>query len=195
MVRTLKGKKKMNYSNVSSNDQDSDDNIDLQTNTITIPAPMATTAPTTTVNHTGSIKSSLPLQIKSTILLFIEFIIIAAVGSKVFVVLHSNEQEEYEINVASGSEYVYQECRLGDIKKRIGEEIDHYAILFSIYILLRVTYLITATYLHLKHAELRNRKLLFVLCVVNWLIPATFLLYLCFIQLLCSLLGVLRTFP
>lgn len=113
------------------------------------------------------------------LVLFIEFIIVAGVGSKVLMVSYSDTQDEYHLTVASGLNYTYQQCQLDTVNDEISNMIDTYTILYSLFCVFRFGFLLHAAYLAIKYDDDASHCVKFycVGCVINIIIGMACFIY------------------
>ena len=101
--------------------------------------------------------------------LLIEYLTVAAIGSKVLFVWFRDNIDDFNIKVASQSDYTYNECNVDSINHVIDDKIKIHATLYVIWCIIRLFYIICAMYACHKHQFEHQwcNKLLLMLHVVN----------------------------
>ena len=122
--------------------------------------------------------------------LLIEYLIVAAIGSKVLFVLFWDNIDDFDITVASKTDYTYDECNVDSINDVIDVKIKINAILYVIWCIIRLSYVICAIYACHKHQFEHHwfNKLLVKLHVANMVFIVTF-------QICASVVGWLPVKP
>ena len=160
--------------NIDTPSADNDDRKDQD-------ASPATSVATTTTDHdsTSKITPKHPGFLLVFLLCF-EFIILLGICSKVLMISYSSSQDNYQVNVTSGSNYTYQKCKLDSINNKITNMIDTYAIIFQIFCVIRFMHTLVAIYFCARYNALYKHfsKILCFAFILNIIAPCICLIYL-----------------